>query len=282
MTRCIASVGFLFLLTSVILSQDLSSDVWHLEYDRQEFANFKFHNPSCLSCSLEDTIQSVVYQDDEHIWLISSADSGNTKAYCLNFMDRTKWFLGNGISMIAAFDADSRSNSSFSIVDQDELVVIRNGKEADRIQLPVVPDQLVLFSPSSYGILTSQGRLEIYESKTGDRKVIAENVSMLRKGGVGQILYMQTMPSQTIFIKSYDIVTSSVKIVGEVNPEIRSFTRLDDGSILGIRESQILLFHPQKQPVWKVIGDLSLYGIQRIRDIQSGQQKSLLLTVINN
>lgn len=280
MTRCIVLTTIVMGFNVLCFSQ--GKDLLMFPFERQEFAGFTFHQPICLTCSLPGEINSFTYQDDAHIWLSMKDKNDTCSTICLDLEARKKWNILNECRSIVIPNTTSLTGEPFYIYSDRELQFIRNGKLENSSELPDACSAVVSLSSSLFGLLTKDHRLEIFNMVTGVNRLIAENVKCLIKGAGDQMIYLQNQTAQTVFVKSFDSTTSSGKILGEVPDDITAITRLSDGSLLGVRGYTMLQFHPQKQPVWKIVAELSGYGFNEIHDIQSDHEGVLVLSVSNN
>jgi len=80
----------------------------------------------------------------------------------------------------------------------------------------------------------------------------------------GHLIYVHKFASDYWYLKKYNPVTATIEIIAETPGLTEDFTVAPDGSFFMSFGSKIYSLQPSKEKTWRVVMDLSIYGIKEI------------------
>lgn len=110
-----------------------------------------------------------------------------------------------------------------------------------------------------------QSRLATYSVADHKSKRIMSSIGRtLVSDGKGSMYYVHKFSDTYWYIKKYNPASSIIDIIVETPGKTEDFTMASDGTFFMGRDAKLYSYHPDRQPGWKEVADLSIYGISRI------------------
>lgn len=122
--------------------------------------------------------------------------------------------------------------------------------------------------------------LQIAGLKGQKMQKIASNIGRcMIKRPDGKLLFVQKPTEQTWFLKTWDPVTNTQDILVKMPAGTEDFALLPDGTLLAGNGSKLFQYKSPKDADWKVVADLSKYGVRKITRLATSKDGKLAVVV---
>ena len=120
--------------------------------------------------------------------------------------------------------------------------------------------------------------LNIHNITTRSKNSLIQNPGRcLRTNSTGQLVFVHKLLPELFYLKSYDIKSDRSSILTQIKTE--DFEMIDDKLILSFDGANLMSLHLEKDREWKLVADLSVYGILKPNRLAYGNGR---LLIVNN
>lgn len=118
--------------------------------------------------------------------------------------------------------------------------------------------------------------LNVYHVNTKDKKTVVQNPGRcLKTNSSGQLIFVHKLLPDLYFLKSYDHLSSKTIALSQIKSE--DFEIIDDKLILCFDGTKLVTLHLEKDKDWRVVQDLSIYGINSPNRLVYGNGRLLVI-----
>lgn len=118
--------------------------------------------------------------------------------------------------------------------------------------------------------------LNVYHIHTKNKKTVVQNPGRcLKTNSLGQLIFVHKLLPDLYFLKSYDHLSSKTIALSQIKSE--DFEIIDDKLILSFDGTKLVTLQLEKDKNWRVVKDLSIYGINSPNRLVYGNGRLLVI-----